>query len=265
MTFELTFALEWQQWRDEREERLRDPAGYLAITALHWLGEQPRRFADVPGSWAVTAEGVRVQLGEGETLRVGDQVLSGTHVFGHVDEMGILAGWDDAVVEIAARFGSTVLRPRHPDSPHLGGYDGTPTFDLDPSWQVTAAFEAYASPRAVEVGSVVEGRSSDIEALGEVLFTADGRPQRLIAFDGEDGGLWLLFTDETSGVTTYAAGRQLATAAPVDGKVVLDFNRTLNLACAYTAYATCPLPPLTNHIDVLVEAGEKVPLVASDP
>lgn len=260
MTSELTFAVEWQQWHDQREARLRDPAGYLAITGLHWLGEQPRRFDDVPGSWAASDDGVRVELGESETLRVGEHVLSGTQMLGHVDEHGILAGWDDAFVEVAARFGATVLRPRHPDSPRLSGYDGTPTFDLDPSWRVAAAFEPYETPRAVEVGSVVEGRSSDIEALGEVLFTADGRPQRLIAFDGEDGGLWLLFTDESSGVTTYAAGRQLATAAPVDGTVVLDFNRTVNLPCAYTAYATCPLPPARNHIDVLVEAGEKAPL-----
>lgn len=264
MTFEQAFAQEWREWRTQREERLRDPAGFLAITGLHWLSERPQRFDDVPGEWSFAEGLVTVTLGPEETLRIGGETISGRHVIEGVDEYGTLAAWDGAVVEIAARFGSAVLRPRHPDSPALRDYTGTPAYEPDLSWLVPAAFEAYDEPRPIEVGSIVEGRSSEILALGEVVFEADGRPQRLIAFDGEDhGGLWLVFTDETSGVTTYAACRQLGTEPPVDGQVVLDFNRTTNMACAYTPYATCPLPPTANHIDVLVEAGEQIPLVAS--
>jgi hypothetical protein len=39
----------WQAWRDAREARLRDPRGWLAITAIHWLTTTPQRFDDVPG------------------------------------------------------------------------------------------------------------------------------------------------------------------------------------------------------------------------
>ncbi|MBO0843427.1 MAG: DUF1684 domain-containing protein [Nocardioides sp.] len=257
-----TFEQAWQEWREQREARLRDPAGFLAITGLHWLGDRPQRFDDVPGAWRAAGRSATVELAADETLQVGGHVVSGTHTFAPVDGAGTLARWGDAVVEIAERFGSVVLRPRHPDAPNLDGYVGTPAYDPDASWQVTARFEAYAEPQEVEVGTAVEGRSREMAALGEVVFEVEGRPQRLIAFDDDGDGLWLLFTDETSGVTTYAACRQLATAPPVDGKVLLDFNRTLNMACAYTSFATCPLPPMTNHVDVLVEAGEKIPLVA---
>ena len=93
----------------------------------------------------------------------------------------------------------------------------------------------------------------------------DGQTLRLIAFNGyEPGSLCVVFTDATSGVTTYPANRSLEVAAPgADGTgiltVILDFNHAVNLPCAYTAFATCPLPPAGNHLPVAVEAGEKLP------
>jgi hypothetical protein len=72
--------------------------------------------------------------------------------------------------------------------------------------------------------------------------------------------LHILFTDATSGVTTYAANRSLRVPAPdADGTVILDFNRATNLPCAYTEFATCPLPPAENRLPVAVEAGEQIP------
>jgi uncharacterized protein (DUF1684 family) len=70
----------------------------------------------------------------------------------------------------------------------------------------------------------------------------------------------VLFTDATSGVTTYGAVRSLHLEAPeAGGPVVLDFNRATNLPCAYTEHATCPLPPAENRLPVAIEAGERTP------
>jgi uncharacterized protein (DUF1684 family) len=70
----------------------------------------------------------------------------------------------------------------------------------------------------------------------------------------------VLFTDATSGVTTYPANRSLLVDAPdAQGAVTLDFNRAVNLPCAYTDFATCPLPPAGNRLPIAVEAGEKIP------
>jgi uncharacterized protein (DUF1684 family) len=87
-----------------------------------------------------------------------------------------------------------------------------------------------------------------------------GSALQLVAFSGRDGGLGLLFTDVTSGLTTYPACRSLAIEPPAaDGTVVLDFNRAANLPCAFTDYATCPVAPAENRLTVSVEAGEKNP------
>ena len=77
---------------------------------------------------------------------------------------------------------------------------------------------------------------------------------------------FFIFRDRTSGKETYGAGRFLqakvatieTTAdATVDGKITLDFNRAYNPPCAFTAFATCPLPPSENWLPFPVLAGEK--------
>ena len=92
-----------------------------------------------------------------------------------------------------------------------------------------------------------------------VEFARDGKTWRIEALaDGADGKLFLVFADRTSGHGSYPAGRFLDVDAPgKDGKVLLDFNRAYNPPCAFTPFATCPLPPPENRLDLEVEAGEK--------
>jgi uncharacterized protein (DUF1684 family) len=121
-------------------------------------------------------------------------------------------------------------------------------------------FEPFDAPRPTTVGAVVEGLSHVYTAPGVVHFSREGASHTLTAFNGKEGGLSILFTDETSGDTTYAANRSLQVGAPAaDGSVTLDFNRAVNLPCAFTDFATCPLPPAGNHLPFAVEAGEKTP------
>ena len=106
----------------------------------------------------------------------------------------------------------------------------------------------------------MEGLEHHHTAIGVIDFELAGAAQQLVAFEGRDGGLHVLFTDATSGVTTYPACRGLSIADPAaDGTVTLDFNRASNLPCAFTDYATCPVAPAENRLTVAVEAGEKNP------
>jgi hypothetical protein len=100
------------------------------------------------------------------------------------------------------------------------------------------------------------------ESPGEVAFELGGPVLRLMAFNGEKPNeLFIVFADATSGMTTYAACRFLNVDAPdADSEVTLDFNHATNPPCAYTDFATCPLPPASNHLPVPIEAGEKLPL-----
>jgi uncharacterized protein len=144
----------------------------------------------------------------------------------------------------------------------LAAYTGTPAYEPDQRWRLTGTYVPFDEPRPTTVGAVVEGLQHVYDAPGRIEFDLDGQALSLTAFNGAtEGSLFVLFTDETSGVTTYAANRSLKVDPPAaDDTVVLDFNRATNLPCAYTEFATCPLPPEGNHLPVAVEAGEKKPL-----
>ncbi|WP_416966594.1 DUF1684 domain-containing protein [Streptomyces sp. 4F14] len=256
------FADEWEKWRRKREEVLTSPHGFLAITSLRWLAPEPERFEDAPGAWASGEEGVVVELGEGEELTLDGETITGRHSFGVIAERASLyVGAGDAVLEIGKRGGSDILRPRHPDNPLRTNHRETPAYAPDPNWALPARFVPYDAPRAVTVGAAVEGLEHVYDSPGQVEFEVNGTVHRLTAFNGmTPGSLMVLFTDETSGVTTYAANRSLQLPAPdAEGAVTIDFNRAGNLPCAYTDLATCPLPPRENRLPVAVEAGEKFP------
>ncbi|BCY07358.1 DUF1684 domain-containing protein [Actinoplanes sp. L3-i22] len=254
-----SFEEQWARWHDGHEKRRADPHGFLAITGLHWLDATPQRFPDAPGEWSTGPEGVLVTLADGESL---DGIGAGEHRFEPIPERGdITVGYGDAKLEIARRGGFDVLRPRHPSHETLAQYTGTPAYPATEKWAVNGTFLPFEAPVPVTVGSVSEGLEHVYESPGKVEFSVGGQDLALTAFNGgTPGSLFVLFTDATSGVTTYAANRSLAIPAPdPDGAVVLDFNRATNLPCAYTEFATCPLPPAGNRLPIAVEAGERLP------
>jgi uncharacterized protein (DUF1684 family) len=261
------FVAAWQEWHAAHERHRADPHGFLAVTHLHWLGPVPSRMDGVPGSWTVNDDVVTVVLGEGETLlrngRKFNAAGSGeTVTFGPIaerDGVNLLAG--DILVELAKRGGEYIVRPRDPRNPLLNEYRGTPAYAPDPAFALDGVFVEFDKPRPTSVGAAIEGIRHVYEAPGEVHFRLNGQELVLTAFNGNaPGSLSVLFTDQTSGHTTYAASRMLAISAPEpDGSVFLDFNRAVNLPCAYTDLATCPLPPAENRLPVAIEAGEQIP------
>jgi len=257
------FTRQWEEWHAAHEQALADPHGFLAITGLHWLDTEPTRFDDAPGAWSATPEGVVVDLAEGEHLTLDGVTITGRHNFGVLGErVSLYPGAGDAVIEVAKRGGQDIIRPRHPENPLRTAFSHTPAYLPDPNWAVIGRYLPFETPRPTTVGAAVEGLQHVYDAPGQVEFLLGGATHRLTAFNGhQPGSLLVLFTDATSGVTTYAANRSLAVDAPdVEGTVLLDFNRAANLPCAYTDLATCPLPPAENRLPVAIEAGEKIPL-----
>jgi len=256
------FDHEWSEWHRRHEAIIGDEHGFLSITSLNWLDGTPQRFPDAPGEWFTDSEGVHVELAEGEEITVDGAITRGRHDFGVVPERAsITVGWGDAVIEVAKRGGFDIVRPRHPDAPLVSAYHGTPAYQPDPRWAVTGTYVPFDEPRPTTVGAAVEGLQHVYRAPGRVEFSLEGKQYALTVFDNEHGtGFMALFTDATSGVTTYAANRSIRLDVPAaDGSVLVDFNRATNLPCAYTDLATCPLPPAENRLPVAVEAGEKIP------
>ncbi len=253
------YADEWARWHAEHELRRAAPHGFLAVTGMHWLSGGPQSFGDVPGVWSDGPAGVVVTLAPGESLIVDGVPVTGEHRFGVVDEEGVDAAFGDAIAEICRRGSATVVRPRHPDHPLRLSYAGTPAYPPDEKWIVPGRFVPFPAPRKVELGSVVDGLTDVDESPGRVEFAIGGVPLALTVF-ADGAGLTTLFTDATSGVTTYPANRRLRIPAPsTDGSVLLDFNKATNMPCAYSDFATCPLPPPENRLPVAIEAGEQIP------
>jgi uncharacterized protein (DUF1684 family) len=258
----VTFDEKWRQWHLAHEHHLAAPHGFLAITGIYWLTATPERFPGAPGRWSSDDEGAKVVLDDGETLTVDGVGVHGEHSFGVIPERGgRTAYFGDAAVEVAKRGGRDIVRPRHPDHHLRAAFSGVPTYAPDPRWACKGRFVAFSTPRPTSVGSVVEGLEHVYDAPGQVEFDFGGATFRLTAFNGaRPGSLMILFADATSGTTTYGAHRTVDLDTPDEhGDVMLDFNRAVNLPCAFTDFATCPLPPAENRLPLAIEAGEKIP------
>lgn len=269
------FATEWQQWHTAHEAQRSDPHGFLAVTHLHWLTGDATALAGAPGTWRVEDDVVRVALDAGERLHrdgVELNTAAGELAFGPIAERdginltfgGAVPGGavpGGAVLELAKRGGQYIVRPRDPRNELLANYRGTPAYAPDEKFVVAGTYVPFKRPRLTTVGAAIEGIAHVYQAPGQVRFRLGGEEHALTAFNGSTPGTFtVLFTDETSGQTTYAANRSLAFSAPeAGGPATLDFNRAVNLPCAYTDLATCPLPPAENRLRVAVAAGEKIP------
>ena len=255
-----TRRADFEAWRARRTATLSEPHGWLSLTGLHWLDEEPQAVEGLPGTWWAAADGAHLRATAADGLVLDGRVVDGEVVTAPVaDAAGTLVEHGDRHVEVIRRSGSLALRVRDPHAPLLASFTGVPVFAFDERWVVQARFEPFGDDREVVVGSVVEGLRQRFTAAGTARFEVDGAPQSLLLFrSGTEFSV--LFTDATSGVSTTGTTRSLAVEAPTaDGSVVLDFNRTANLPCAFTDHATCPLPPAENRLAVAVEAGEKAP------
>jgi uncharacterized protein (DUF1684 family) len=248
-TAKATFDEAWNDWHSERERYYGDPLGWVALTGLYWLSDEFETVADLPGRWRADADAVYVEGIEG-TDRL--EPVEGAP--------GLLVDDGDRRIEVIRRTGSVALRVHDPKSPHLEAYDGIPVYPPNERWRVAGTFIPYEEPKTVTTGAVVEGLEHHHNAVGVIDFELAGDALQLVAFGRPAGELHVLFTDATSGVTTYPACRSLPIVGPdADGTVTLDFNRASNLPCSFTDYATCPVAPSENRLSIAVEAGEKNP------
>jgi uncharacterized protein len=159
------------------------------------------------------------------------------------------------IIQRGQRFG---VRLKDQDSTARRDFAGLEWFPVDESYRVTARFVPYAPPRPLAVPNIL-GEIEEMRSPGYAVFTLEGKEVRLEPVLESAGAqeLFFIFRDLTAGKETYPAGRFLYSSLPRDGTVLLDFNKAYNPPCAFTRFATCPLPPKSNKMDVRVAAGEK--------
>ncbi len=226
------------KWRADYEASLKAPDGWLSVAGLVWLHEGANEVA----SQTLTVHGGKVSF-QGRQLQ--------SDATAHPD--AVRTG--NLTLTIIERGGKIGARLRDPNAPARRDFTGCNWFPADPAWRIEAKWVAYPEPRKIAITNIL-GMTDREPSPGYAEFTVKGRTMRLEPVV-DDGELFFLFRDATSGKTTYGAGRFLYAAMPKAGKVELDFNKAHNPPCAFTAFATCPLPPRQNVLKAAIEAGEK--------
>lgn len=274
-------ASDWQSgledWRGQRATALAAATGWLNLVGLHWLDGRPLRVgggagADLvidglpaefgtlargaDGDWTLApAEGVVVEADGVESRDrvrlVSDRAATATRPQTRLRHGPVRM----ALIERGERTG---LRVWHAQAAARAGHAGLDWYPPDPDWRLVARWQAHPPGRTLDIATVID----TIEPManpGALVFEHDGRSHRIEALREEGAEqLFLIFADRTSGRATYGAGRYLYTAPPdAEGRVELDFNRAYNPPCAYTPFATCPLPPPENRLDLAITAGER--------
>jgi len=148
------------------------------------------------------------------------------------------------------------IRVKDSNSEARRNFKGLHWFPVDESYKVAARLEAFPEPKEVMVPNVLGGKFK-MKSPGILKFSLKGKEYQLQPVDEGDGALFMIFRDTSSENETYKSGRFLYAEKPVNGEAVLDFNKAENPPCAFTPYATCPLPPPGNSLEVEIKAGEK--------
>jgi uncharacterized protein (DUF1684 family) len=164
---------------------------------------------------------------------------------------------------VLPRGGHYALRIKDPGSPARTNFQGLHWYAPDLHYAVEAKWTPYNPPHRMQIPTVI-GTTLDLASPGVAEFTLAGKTMRLEPVLEEDTSktLFFILRDTTSQSTTYGGGRFLHTAFPDQGlnkpgTLILDFNQLYNPPCAYTPYATCPLPPEQNRLPIAIEAGEQ--------
>lgn len=156
---------------------------------------------------------------------------------------------------VIKRGNKYAIRLRDLESPFLREFHGIETFSIDKKWHIKAKFIATEGKKIPILD--VTGQTNQQDSPGKLVFTIDGQEYSLDAL-AEGNEFFIIFGDKTNKKETYGAGRFLYASKPdAEGFTYLDFNKAYNPPCAFTPYATCPLPPKQNLLAVEIKAGEK--------
>jgi uncharacterized protein (DUF1684 family) len=261
-----------EKWRSDEESSLKKETGWLTVAGLFWLKEgintvgvgpkfdvrltdnfKGSKFGEIDfenGVAALKVESDADAQSDGKGITTTIQLVS--------DEKGkpteIRTGSQTFyLIRREDRFG---IRLKDSNSKARLGFKGQHWFPIDESYKVAARFEALPEPKELMIPNVLGG-TFKMKSPGTLKFTLKGKECSLQPVDEGDGTLFIIFRDGSNESETYAAGRFLYADKPVNGEAVLDFNKAKNPPCAFTPFATCPLPPAGNNLDVEIKAGEK--------
>src|SRR5262245_60124196 len=262
-----SYQADVERWRRKMDDALRAEDGWLTLAGLFWLHEGSNSFGADPASDIVLPDGSApdaagvfelrdgvVTLHPGAGVTVNNAPASAARLRSDADGSPDRVGLGALTLLIIRRGARIGVRVKDARSPARAAFTGRRWYAADEAYRIQAAFVPYDPPRLLPVGNIL-GDVEDTPSPGYALFALEGQECRLDALPNPNG-LAFYFRDATNGRMTYPVGRYLKSAAPLDGRLVLDFNRAYNPPCAFTAFATCTLPPPQNRLLLPIQAGE---------
>lgn len=268
-----TYTKEIDQWRAERLASLTGESGWLSLIGLFWLKEGKNTFGSDPandivlpkdkvptraGAFVLTNDVVTFEHYLPTPFLVDGKPAPYAQLKTDADDKPTIVTLNSLTFQIIKRGDKLGLRVKDKNNTDRLNFRGLEYFPADMKWRIDARFEPYDPPKPMPILNVL-GMESDEPSPGAIVFEVNGQTYRLDAITEKDEPrFFMIFADDTRGKDTYGAGRYLYVDPP-DGKnhVVIDFNKAYSPPCAFTNYATCPLPPKQNVLPLAIDAGEK--------
>lgn len=271
---ESSYKKEIEKWQGERVATLTKQDGWLSLIGLYWLNEGENKFGSgaanpirLPKDRAPLVAGT-LWLERGHVRMTAHPAVEITAAGSPVTTLALRDDTEDGGPTVL-KFGTLLLniikrgdrvgvRVKDTDSRTRREFKGLAYYPIDPKWRVEARFEPYQPPKTIPITNVLS-MTEDETSPGALVFDVGGTTYRVdpILEKGETD-LFVIIADGTTGKETYGAGRYLYVSPPDNaGKAVIDFNKAYSPPCAFTNYATCPLPPPQNRLPFRIEAGEK--------
>jgi uncharacterized protein len=248
-------------WRQARQRELAGPDSWLGLIGLFWLENGRNSVGSAPASTVLLPTGP-AHLGDIEWTASGIfwQPAGKDAIELKTDQAGqpTVIEHEHLAFFIVEREGRLAVRLRDRQWAARRPFAGLDCFAFDPAWCVEALWQPLSPPLHMEVPNVA-GDLKSVEVAWRAVFSVDGQEFGLLPMAVGEDEVFFIFRDQTSGRQSYGAGRFLKAGPALDGRILLDFNRATNPPCAFTSFATCPLPPPENWLPFAVMAGEMKP------
>lgn len=261
-----------REWRAQRLEYVKGPEGWVNLAGLFWLEEGPNTVGSDSSNDLILPLGLPPYIGtlylENDSVIFNADPHSDATIGGNpVVRSGMIpdtkgkpttvriGSYQWHIIERGDQYG---IRLRDLDHPAIQKLDSIPSYSPDSDWRIMATFNPFQEPNELTIKNVLD-QVEHYPVYGQLMFEINGRTFTLYPL-GKPPDLWIIFADGTSALETYGGGRFLELEkANTEGMYVIDFNKAYNPPCAFTPYATCPLPPKENILDINIKAGEKSP------
>lgn len=261
-------------WHQQREQSLREPDSWLSLVGLYPLEDGTHTFgADSSNDLVfppkapdrigtITKEGnnFTTRIADGITVLKDSTAIMQTELKADTQGEPTTLRHGSLLWHLIERRGTYYIRLKDTDHPNFSSFNGIDRFPVSQKWRIKARFIPFEKPETITIPDIL-GETYQDSLYGSLKFTVKGKQYRIapLGHPQNDEEFFIIFGDNTNGTSTYSGGRYLYIPTPNEnGVTYIDFNKAYNPPCVFTDFATCPLPPAQNRLDLNITAGEKM-------